>query len=46
MAAAEDMLLLRSDALLDVHGDRPAVPLIRGRVDFAVQLLFHLAVAI
>ena len=46
MAAAEDMLLLRSDALLDICGDRPAVPLVRGRVDFAAQLLFHLAVAV
>ena len=46
MAAAEDMLLLRSDALLDICGDRPVVPFVRGRVDFDAQLLFHLAVAV
>ena len=46
MAIAEDMPLLRGDAVLDVRGDRPAVPFVRGRVDFAAQLLFHLAVAV
>ena len=46
MAVAKNMLLLRSDALLDICGDRPAVPFVRGCVDFAAQLLFHLAVAV
>ena len=46
MAVAEDMPFLCGDAVLYVHGDRPAVPLVRGRVDFAAQFLFHLAVAV
>ena len=46
MTISEDMPLLHSDALLYVRGDRPAVPFVRYFMDFVVQLLFHLAVAV